>query len=184
MSRSGVPIRTLALVADACKLCDICKRWSPIGTKPAARSSLAHSFNESVYADLVFFEDGLVYLFLVDEAIRYLVITYVDGKTFEKLETAIRRAWIHQFGPPKQIISDKEGSLAGEAFGQYCDKVGIKRVLYTAGDNQHTRLSVLDRRVRLFREMHSYESLRRTSVSCNALVSAPPPTWGFLSLLS
>ena len=153
LNRSGVPMRTLSLVADACKLCDICRRWTPTGTKPTARTSLATSFNDSVYADLVLFDDGLVYLFLVDEAIRYLVVTYVEGKTFEKLETAVRRAWIYNFGPPKQIISDKEGSLAGEAFGQYCDKVGIKRVLYTAGDNQHARLAVLDRRVRLFREM-------------------------------
>ena len=153
LNRSGVPLRTLSLVADACAMCTICRRWTPPGTKPAGRTSLAHNFNDSIYADLVFFDDGQIFLFLVDEAIRYLVISYVGGKSFDHLETAVRRAWIHQFGPPRQILSDKEGALAGEAFGQYCDKVGIRRILFTAGDDQHTRLSVLDRRVKLFRSM-------------------------------
>ena len=153
LHRSGVPLRTLSLVETACDLCHICKRWSATGTRPAARTSLAYSFNESVYIDVVFFDDGQMFLFSIDEAIRYLVIAHIEAKSFEHLETVFRRAWITQFGPPKQIISDKEGSLAGEMFGAFCDKLGIKRILYTAGDDLHTRLGVLDRRVKLFRQM-------------------------------
>ena len=119
LHRSGVPLRTLSLVDTACEMCHICKRWTATGTRPAAKSSLAYSFNESIYIDVVFFDDGQMFLFCIDEAIRYLVIAHIEAKSFEHLETVFRRAWIAHYGPPRQIISDKEGSLAGEMFGVY-----------------------------------------------------------------
>ena len=153
LKRSGVPLRTLALVGDAVQACAICARWSKPGTKPAVRTQLATSFNERVYGDLLFFDDGQVFLFLIDESIRYSVIVSVTGKSFDTLEQAYRRGWIAQFGPPRSFISDREGALSGDAFGIYLEKTGTTRVLYTAKDDMHTRLGVLDRRILLFREM-------------------------------
>ena len=89
---------------------------------------------------------------IVDEAIRYTVVTHVDMKTFDALEQALRRSWLAQFGALKVLRIDRERALAHESFGVYCEKVGIVRGLVCAADD-HTRMSILDRRVRILRAM-------------------------------
>jgi len=151
LRQAGVPIRTLALCADAVQACVICKRWESPGTRPNIKLGLSARFNFLCLADLVFFED-VVMLVIVDEAIRYTVVTHVDMKTFDSLEQALRRSWLAQFGPMKVLRIDRERALAHETFGVYCEKVGIVRELVCAADD-HTRMSILDRRVRILRAM-------------------------------
>ena len=151
LQKAGVPLRALALVETACDLCTICKAWARRGTIPSVKARLSGSFNELVYGDLVFFESQ-VYLFLVDDCIRWVIIEAIEYKDFISLEQAFRRAWVAHYGPPKRFRCDREGGLSNDAFGTYLEKLGCQRELVTA-DFDHTKLSPLDRRVGIFREM-------------------------------
>ncbi len=151
LRRAGIPMSLLEMVEDIVKLCDVCRRWAKIGTKPIIRGSLSVRFNQRVYADLVFFED-FVLLMLVDDGIRFTVLCVVKDRTFEALEQGMRRAWISKFGPMQTLTVDSERGLAGEAFGVYCEKLGIIRDLVVARED-HTKLGPIDRRVELLRTM-------------------------------
>ena len=72
-------------------------------------------------ADLVYFgEPKSMYLFLVDEAIRFCTITFLEYKNFASIEAAFRRGWTALFGPPQRLRSDKESVLSNDAFGCWC----------------------------------------------------------------
>ena len=151
LHQAGIPIRVLALVEDAVSLCEHCRRWTKTGATPVIKTRLSARFNQLVYIDIVFFDDAM-YFFAVDDAIRWTVIYHIDYKDFDSLEKAFRRAWLGHYGPPLKIRCDKESALAHDAFGAYCEKLGIERELILAEEG-HSMLGILDRRVQLFREM-------------------------------
>ena len=151
LTRSGVPIRILALVEDAVALCETCKRWQRAGISPVIRTRLSTKFNQLLLCDLVFFDDA-VFWFGVDDAIRYAVIHWVEYKDWSSLEAALRRGWINHYGPPRRIHIDKESALAHDSFGAYCEKLGIVREMVKS-DEMHSLMGPLDRRVQLFRDM-------------------------------
>ena len=120
------------------------------GRRPASPQLFTGRFNELVYLGLVYFEEA-IYLMCVDDAIRWTVLWVTDLKDWESLERSCRRSWICQYGPPRRVRSDKESALAGDAFGAFCEKYGIIRELVLVKD-QHGPMSVLDRRVQIFRD--------------------------------
>jgi hypothetical protein len=107
LNKSGVPLRTLTFVEEACKRCEVCRRWSAIGTKAAVKTRLSGRFNHMIYADLVFIgQPPAMFFVCVDDAIRYTTVHYLEWKDFSCLEKAFRRSWIQHFGPPAIIRSD------------------------------------------------------------------------------
>jgi hypothetical protein len=154
LHRAGLPLRVLAMVGDAVATCVECRRWARIGTKPSAKGRLASRFNDLVYADLILFDSPpLIYMIMVDDALRFTTIAHVDYKSYESLETAVRRSWISLSGQPRRLRSDKESSLAGDAFGLFLEKQGTQRELVNVGADGQGLMGVLDRRVQLFRTM-------------------------------
>ena len=151
LNKSGVPMRVLTLVEEACNRCEVCRRWSAVSTKAAVKTRLSGRFNHMIYADLVFVgQPPSMYFVCVDDAIRYTTVAYLEYKNIQCLEKILRRSWIQHYGPPQIIRSDREGSMASEAFGVVCEKLGIKRELVTAGES-HGFLGPLDRRVQIIR---------------------------------
>jgi len=102
-----------------------------------------------VYGDLIYLADH-TYMLFVDDCIRASVFIHVDYKTYESLEKGFRRGWIARFGPPAVMRIDKERALSHDSFGTYLETLGTVRELVDASD-EHTRLSILDRRVQLIR---------------------------------
>jgi len=151
LKAAGVPLATLALVEEACKACEICRRWDATGTKPNVKLHLSASFNHCVFIDLVYLMDW-TFTIACDEATRYCTFCYVEYKSFESLERGFRRSWVARFGPPVRVRLDKERALAHESFGVYLEKLGVDRELVDAED-EHTRMSILDRRVQIIRHM-------------------------------
>jgi hypothetical protein len=139
--RAGIPVRVLALTADAVQMCEQCARWRRTGAVPATKTRLAARMNDLIYADLVFFDEG-IFFFVVDDATRFTMITHTEFKDYTSVEKAFRRGWLSLFGPPRRIRSDKEGSLASDGFGVYCERLGIQRELVVAGDDGHSLLAV------------------------------------------
>jgi len=153
LHRAGVPWSILPLVQVACSLCTTCRAWQLGGTRPASKVRLAARFNEMIMADLVYFgEPKAMFLFIVDEAIRFTTITFIEYKNFASIESAFRRGWTALFGPPQRLRSDRESVLSSDAFGCWCESQSINRELYNIGKDGHGGLSVLDRRVQMFKE--------------------------------
>jgi hypothetical protein len=151
LHKSGVPLRALTLVNEACNRCDVCRRWAAVAAKASVKTRLSGRFNHLVYADLVFIgQPAMMFFVCVDDAIRYTTCMFLEWKDFSCLEKALRRSWIQHFGPMSIIRSDREGSMASEAFGVVCEKLGIVRELVTAGES-HGFLGPLDRRVQIIR---------------------------------
>ena len=81
---AGVPVRAIALVPEALKMCTECKRYELTGTMPATSMSIVLHFNAQVYADIVFIDDWMFAIY-VDRATRYTVFAALTSKTFEAL---------------------------------------------------------------------------------------------------
>ena len=115
LRRAGVPIATLAHVEAALEGCIECRRWAQVGAKPAIKSRISARFNQLVYGDIVFVvEPPSMFLLLLDDAIRWTSVWYIDYKNTQSLIQAVRRSWLAQYGPTQRLRSDKEGALASE----------------------------------------------------------------------
>ena len=74
LTKSGIPIRVLALVDAAVDLCVQCKRWAVPHSSPAVRTHVASRFNFLVYVDLLFISDhAIILMVILDDAIRFLL---------------------------------------------------------------------------------------------------------------
>ena len=151
LQKSGASLHSLSLVDKACAQCEICLMWAKSHAKPAVKSMHATRFNAIVYGDLVFF-DSFICMVLVDEAIRFTIITVIEYKDAHSLMHAFRRFWIALFGPPKIFRSDKEGAFASEEFSVGLERMGTQRELIVA-EQQHSYLGILDRRIQIVRFM-------------------------------
>jgi len=152
LHRAGVPLAILSHVDDAINSCETCKAFAQPGAKPIAKLSIAGRFNQTVLFDLVFIEDTIVFM-CVDECTRYTVLALTESKTIEALERTYRKSWISLFGPPRYFRADKESAFASDHFAVFCAKMGTKVELIVTGQ-QHTWLSILDRRVQILRKLY------------------------------
>ena len=152
LHQAGVPLHILAFVDDAVGACETCRAYANTAAKPLIKLSTAPVFNDTVYFDLVFFSNVILFI-AVDESIRYMVLAPVDYKSYDSLETAYRRNWVAHFGPPRRFRSDRESVFNSDKFGVYLASQGTTLEMITAGD-QHTWLGLLDRRVQLVRRMY------------------------------
>jgi hypothetical protein len=151
LTKSGIPIRVLALVDAAVDLCVQCKRWAVPHSSPAVRTHVASRFNFLVYVDLLFISDpAIILMIILDDAIRFCVVAPVLSRDFATLTSTFRRSWTKWFGPPEFLRTDSESALAHEGFGIYCEQNNITRELVLAKD-AHTQLSPLDRKVKILR---------------------------------
>ena len=152
LHQAGVPLHILAFVDDAVAACETCRAYANTAARPLAKLSTAPVFNDTVYYDLVFFSNVILFI-AVDESIRYMVLAPVEYKSYDSLETAYRRHWVAHFGPPRRFRSDRESVFNSDKFATYLSSQGTALELITAGD-QHTWLGILDRRVQLVRKMY------------------------------
>ena len=151
LSRSGLPGRLLALVEDAVNTCTECRKWQVPHVSPSTKVSLASSFNQLIYGDLMFVaEPPMILLILLDDCIRFCIVKHVEYKSFDTLTECLRQGWFALFGPPKRFRCDSESAFAADSFGIYCESIGTQRELVIAGDS-HSLLSPLDRKVKILR---------------------------------
>ena len=151
MHKAGVPMSVLSLVDDVCSKCETCRNFNGPHAKPLVKIGVNNRFNGCVYVDLVFFDKCIVFVGM-DESIRWTVLKVVEYRDHGSLETAFRRAWVSQYGPPSVVRSDREGVFASERFGIYLAMIGCQLELVTAKD-QHSWLGILDNRVKILRRM-------------------------------
>ena len=114
---------------------------------------LATKFNTLVYGDLVYIDVGqqtLIFLVIIDDAIRFAKVGFVQYKDFSSLVSAVKLHWVSNFGPPRRWRSDKESAFAHDSYGVWCESAGITRELVKA-DEQHTKLGPIDRKIRIIR---------------------------------
>ena len=152
LTKAGVPLSSLALVTEACEKCAICQTWKNSSAKPVLKVRQAPRFNHTVYIDLAFFNDAVIFV-AVDEAIRFCVLQVIEWKDEATLEETFRREWIRFFGAPRIVRCDRESSFAGESFGLFLERYGTQREVITA-DQTHSWFGILDRRIQLLRSMY------------------------------
>ena len=120
---AGAPVRAIALIPEALRLCLECRRHQRLLAKPHVSMRFVTVFNYEVYLDLLFFDDW-IFMLMMDGFLRFCRFGYVTHKTFEALEKCFRRWWISLFGAPRKVIMDKERALATDRFGIWCEHKG------------------------------------------------------------
>jgi hypothetical protein len=92
----------------------------------------------------------MIFLVIVDDAIRVTTVWHVEYKDFVSLEQAFRHSWVRRFGPPQRLRCDRESALAGEHFAVYAEKIGTSLELVVSGEH-HGFLGPLDMRFQIIR---------------------------------
>ena len=135
LERAGVLKEILELVAVVVpKKCKRCMQFAHAKHRPKVKSRMAKHFNHVVQADLFFLWDR-AFIILVDECTRYKFAEEIPNRSYEAILECLMKGWIRYFGPPKILICDQEGALAGDAFAHVCDKFDVERWL--AGSDPH-----------------------------------------------
>ena len=138
--------------SEAVDSCSICANWRSSKAKPILKVRQAPRFNHTVYADLAFFSDCIVFV-ACDESTRFSVLAVVEYKNETSLESDFRRHWFAHFGPPRVFRCDKESAFAGESYGLYLERYGTQREINIA-EQSHSWFGIIDRRIQLLRIMY------------------------------
>ena len=152
LHKAGVPLSALSLVQEAVDSCSICANWRSSKAKPVLKVRQAPRFNHTVYCDLAFFSDCIVFV-ACDESTRFSVLAVVEYKDETSLENIFRRHWIALFGPPRVFRCDKESAFAGESYGLYLERYGTQREINIA-EQSHSWFGIIDRCIQLLRVMY------------------------------
>ena len=108
--------------------CPICQSQQRHLHAPTIKSQLAIIFNEVVQHDL-FFMWELIFMLLIDEAIRWKAGDQVENKLGPTLVRALYRLWIRFWGPMRNLLSDQEGGLLSDEATRMFDRLSITRLL-------------------------------------------------------
>ena len=183
MSRiPGVSRYALQVVQDIVNKCGACREWQRATPSPVVKISFRNKFNERVQTDIFFFHrkedldkadrellslldavrlesDVYAFMFFIDEATRFRMVTGITSRTAMSLINAFSCTWIRFFGPPEELQCDQEGGIFSGTFAAYCERIGTK--LLPVGQGQHTTQGLAERGIGLIKQ-----NMRRIMTEC------------------
>jgi len=125
LEAAGVGSDVLSLLPTIIDTCDVCRNWQRVGARTVASARVPESFNQEVQVDLLFYKTHIL-LHCVDACIRWSAVAILPNKETHSILEGFATCWLRLYGPPTNVLSDREGGLANDLAAEWFEKKGIK----------------------------------------------------------
>lgn len=125
LEAAGVSPHILAMIPSIIDTCDKCAHWQRPGPRSVASTRLPETFNKEVQIDLLFYKTHVI-LHCIDACTRWTAVSLLANREPSSIIDGFAACWVRLFGPPTTVLSDQEGGLITDTFGDWLDRRGIQ----------------------------------------------------------